>query len=159
MSMEDTLNGATMAMTFLYGYLNTFAGEDGMERAMSLQTKMCENMGVMQGQMMKEQAGTEEIDLQTAWSMAKIVPEGIGISTEVIEETPEGIVAQFGQCPVYSACQMLGMDHDTIENICRCGSARFMDSLTQQLNPNLRHELRKFRSSPDDFCVEAIIKK
>jgi hypothetical protein len=158
MSIEDKLSGATTAMTFLYAYINTIAEEDGMERAIALQAKMCENMGVMQGQMMKEQAGVDEIDLKTAWSMANTIPDGLGISTEIIEDTPEGIVAKFGPCPIYTAAQMLGMDHSTIEELCKKGSATFMGTMTQQLNPNLKHELRKFRSSADDFCEEGIVR-
>jgi hypothetical protein len=31
-----------------------------------------------------------------------------------------------------------------------------MDTVIKQLNPNLGHQLRKSRSSADDFCEEAI---
>jgi hypothetical protein len=158
MSLEDKLSGATMAMAFLNAYISTVGEEYGMEKAISLLAKMCEKMGVMQGQMMKEQAGVDEIDLKTAWSIANTIPEGLGISPEIIEETPEGIVGKYGPCPVYSAGQMLGMDHSTIEELCRNGSATLMNTLTQQLNPNLKHELKKFRVSADDFCEEAIVK-
>jgi len=157
MGTEDTLNGATAAMTLLNAYMGTVAEEIGMDRAGSLFTKMCENMGVMQGKMMKEQAGTEEIDTKTAWSLVKNVPENIGISSEVIEESPQEVVVRLGKCPVYSGAETLGIDPKTIETMCRTGSAILMNTAVKQLNPNLSHQLRKFRSSADDFCEEAIV--
>jgi hypothetical protein len=92
MGMEDTLNGTTAAMTFFNAYIKTVADEIGMQRAVDLFARMCKTSGAMQGQMMKEQAGTEEIDARAAWSLVKAIPEGIGISSEVIEESPQKVV-------------------------------------------------------------------
>jgi len=66
-------------------------------------------------------------------------------------------VVKSGRCPLYSAGQMLGLDNNTLETMCRNGSARLMDTITKELNPNLSYQLRKFRSGDDDFCEEAII--
>ncbi|MBW2410587.1 MAG: hypothetical protein JRF72_12370, partial [Deltaproteobacteria bacterium] len=60
MGIEDTYNGAASAMTFFNAYIQTVAEEIGMDKAVGLYTKMCENMGAMQGGMLKEQAGLEE---------------------------------------------------------------------------------------------------
>lgn len=157
MTIEDTYSGATSAMTFMNAYIKTVAEEIGMDRAVSLLTKMCESMGAMQGKMLKEKAGAEELDAVAAWSLVKTVPEGIGIGAEVIKESPNEIVFKTGRCPLYSAGQMLGLDNNTIETMCRSGAARLMDTITKELNPNLSYQLRKFRSGEDDFCEEAII--
>jgi hypothetical protein len=157
MAIEDTYNGATAAMTFMNAYIKTVAEEIGMDKALGLLTKMCESMGTMQGKMLKEKAGAEEFDVKAAWSLVKSVPVGIGIGAEVIKESHQEIVIKAGRCPLYSAGQMLGFDNQTMETMCRKGSARLMDTITRELNPNLRYELRKFRSGADDFCEEAII--
>jgi hypothetical protein len=157
MAIEDTYSGARAAMTFFNAYINTVAEEIGMDRALNLLTKMCETSGAKQGKMMKEKAGTGEIDAKAAWSLVKAVPEGIGISSEVVEESTQEVVIKLGKCPLYSAAQMLGLDVKTIENMCRSGSARLMDTMVKQLNPNLSHQLRKFRTEAEDFCEEAIV--
>ncbi|MFC1882349.1 L-2-amino-thiazoline-4-carboxylic acid hydrolase [Thermodesulfobacteriota bacterium] len=157
MAIEDTYNGATAAMTFMNAYIKTVAEEIGMDKALGLLTKMCESMGTMQGKILKEQAGAEELDVKATWSLVKSVPVGIGIGAEVIKESQQEIVIKAGKCPLYSAGQMLGFDNQTMETMCRKGSARLMDTMTKELNPNLRYELRKFRSGADDFCEEAII--
>lgn len=157
MAIEDTYNGATAAMTFMNAYIKMVAEEIGMDKALGLLTKMCESMGTMQGKILKEKAGAEEFDVKAAWSLVKSVPVGIGIGAEVIKESQQEIVIKAGRCPLYSAGQMLGFDNQTMEMMCRKGSARLMDTMTKELNPNLRYELRKFRSGADDFCEEAII--
>jgi len=128
-----------------------------MDKALGLLTKMCESMGAMQGKILKEQAGAEELNVKAAWSLVKSVPVGIGIGAEVIKESQQEIVIKAGKCPLYSAGQMLGFDNKTMETMCRKGSSRLMDTMTRELNPNLTYQLRKFRSGADDFCEEAII--
>jgi hypothetical protein len=157
LAIDDTYNGAVSAMTFMDAYIKTVAEEIGMDQAVSLLTRMCESMGAMQGKILKEKAGAEEIDAIAAWSLVKTVPEGIGIGAEVIKESPKEIVVQTGRCPLYAAGQSLGLDNNTIETMCRSGAARLMDTMTRELNPNLSYQLRKFRSTADDFCEEAII--
>ena len=159
MGIEDTYNGAASAMTFFNAYIQTVAEEIGMDKAVGLYAKMCENMGAMQGEMLKEQAGMEEFDAKAAWSLVKTIPEGIGISSEVISESPQEIIVKLDKCPVYQAGQMLGLDAETIETMCRNGPAKLMNTCTQQLNPKLNYQLRKFRTAPDDCCEEAIIQE
>ena len=75
----------------------------------------------------------------------------------MIEESLQEVVVKLSKCPVYTAAQMLGLDSETIETMCRNGSAQLMHTATKELNPNLSYQLRKFRSGPDDFCEEAIV--
>jgi hypothetical protein len=157
LGMEDVFNGAKSAMTFYDAYLKTVAEEIGMDRAVSLHTKMFETMGAMQGTMIKEQAGTEEIDTKAALSLAKSVPESLGISMEVVEESPQSVVFKVSKCPIYEAAQMMGVDAEAIEALCRSGPVRFMDAVTKQLNPNYSYQLQRFRSGADDFCEEVIV--
>lgn len=157
MGMEDVFNGAKSAMTFYDAYLKTVAEEIGMDQAVSLHTKMFETMGEMQGKMIKEQAGTEEIDTKAALSLVKSAPESLGITMEVVEESPQRVSFKVSKCPIYEAAQMMGVEPETIEALCRSGPVRFMDAMTKQLNPNFSYQLQRFRSGADDFCEEVIV--
>ena len=75
---------------------------------------------------------------------------------ELVEESPEKSVLRGNKCPLYTAGQMLGLNDKTIEERCRSGGFEFMNALIKQLNPKLTYQLRKFRSSPEDYCEEAI---
>jgi hypothetical protein len=85
------------------------------------------------------------------------IEQGFGIPSEVIEASPESVVLKIARCPVYEAARALGMEPEAIEASCRAGSVSFMDAMAKQLNPELRYELRRFRSAPDDACEEAIL--
>jgi hypothetical protein len=158
MAVEDTFNGAKNAFTYFFAYLNTVGQEIGMEQALALDTKMCETTGVVQGQMLKEQAGIEEFDAQTAAALTgKLIEDALGISSEVAEGSPQRVVTRIGRCPLYEAAQTLGMDAEAIEGLCRAGAIRHMDTITKQLNPDLSYQLSKFRSTADDSCEEVIV--
>ena len=157
MAIEDTFNGAKNAFVFHQAYVNTVAEDIGIERAAALETKMCETLGALQGRMAKRQAGIEEFDAKAAHLVCGQVIGGLGLTSEVTEESPQEVVVKVGKCPIFEAAQLMGQDVQTSEAACRVGAIRFMDTMVKQLNPNLRHELRKFRSAPEDFCVEAIV--
>ncbi len=158
MSQEDVFSGSMTALVFLTAYMNTVAEEIGEDKAISLATKMSETMGTIQGQMQREQAGDIEIDAIAAHEIMGNVQKGLGISTEVIEESPQAVIAKTSRCPVYEAAKMLGMDDKTIEDRCRKVSLALSNAVVKQLNPGLSVELKKFRSSADDFCEEAVVK-
>lgn len=128
-----------------------------MDRALALHTRMLETMGTMQGKMMKEQAGIQDLDAKVAYSLVRGVPESLGLAFEVVEENPASVRFKCPRCSVYEGWQMTGLDEQTRETMCRAGAIRFMDSVVKQLNPNLNYQLAKFRSSADDFCEEQIV--
>jgi hypothetical protein len=157
MAIEDVFNGAKTAMMLFDAYLNTVAQEIGMERALALQTKMGEQMGTLQAMMMKEQSGIKQFDAKVAWSLIRTIPDSLGVSIEVVEESPRRVVVKCGRCSIYEAAQMLGMDAKTIEAGCRAGPEKVMNAAAKELNPKLNFRVTKFRSTPDDFCQEEVV--
>jgi hypothetical protein len=158
MANQETFLGAKNLATFFYAYLNAVTREIGMERAIALDTHVSEMMGVAQGQAIKAQAGQDEIDLATAAGMVyATIEEGMGISSEVIEESAERIVSKIGRCPIYEAAQAVGMDNESIEAECHASAICYMDAMLKQWNPNLSYRLQEFRSSADGHCIEEVV--
>jgi len=157
MAIEDAFMGSRTALMLFDAYVNTVAQEIGRKRAVALMAKMCESIGAMRGKMMKEQSGIKEFDAKTAWSLVKSLKDILGESHEVLEESSQRVLVRNGRCPFYEAAQTLAMDANTIETSCHAGPMRLMDSVVKQLNPNLNLQVRKFRSTPEDFCEEEIV--
>jgi hypothetical protein len=158
MASVDTFNGAKNAFTYMFAYLNTVGQDIGMERALALDTKMCEAMGVAQGMEIKKQGGTEQVGLQAVTSLTeRFLEDGLGISSKLLEEDARKRVFKVGRCPLYEAAEALGMDSASIEGLCRAGAIRYMDTLVKQLNPALSYQLREFRSSAEECCIEGIL--
>lgn len=156
MATKDAFTGARAAFTMFDAYVKAVSQDIGMERAIGLLAKTAENMGAMQGQMMKQQAGNKKFDAKTAASLMTAIPRELGIKFEVIEQSPKKVVVKAGKCPLYEAAQMLGMDGKAIEAMCQASSARFEATLVKQLNPSLNFRVAKFRSAPGDFCLEEL---
>ncbi len=120
---------------------------------------MGKKMGIMQGKMLKSQLRRDKIKEVTpriASSLTGGVLEGLGITTEKVEDSPEKISFKINKCPVYEAVKMMGLDP---EMLCRHSAVPFMNTIVKQMDPNLSYELEKYRSGPDDFCQETIILK
>jgi len=157
MATEDGFAGAKTGFTFLIAFVGAVAQEIGMERTVGIMTKMSENLGAMQGKMMKQKAGAKEIDARAAWSLLKAAVDNIVLKFQIVEESPKRVVIRSGRCALFEAAQALGIDAKTVEAMCRAGGNRFDDSLVKQLNPSLSFRLKKFRSTADDFCEEEVV--
>ena len=158
MSAEEKFDGAKNVFSLFMAFFNEVAQEIGMEKAVTLDAKVSKAMNAKIGKMMKEQAGMQEIDAKTAYMMtSKAIEEGFGFSWEVKEENSQKVVFNIGRCPVYEACQIAGMDAESIEALCRATSIESMDAMAKELNPKLSYRLTKFRSAGDGCCEEEIV--
>ncbi len=154
MAGEDAFDGAKAAFSSYFAFFKTVAQEIGMERTLALGKKTVETMAAMQANKMKEETGIKEFDAKTASSLVWTIPQTLGITREVVEESPQRVMFKVGRCPIYEAAQTLGLDP---ESACHANPLIHMDALVKQLNPNLSYRLLKYRTAPDDFCEEEIV--
>lgn len=160
MTNEDIFSGARNAFIGYFALFNAISNELGKERAAILLSEANKASATEMAQRYKEQMGDNELDIQTAATMARnAIDESYGISSEVTEDNPERIVFRIGKCSVFEAGQAAGMSPETIEAQCRAGAVTYMNTLVNQLNPNLGYELVKCRTTSDGYCEEAIIRK
>jgi hypothetical protein len=158
MATTDTFEGAKNGFTFFFAYLNTVGQDIGMERAVALETRVCEKIGSTVGKAIKQQAGVDEIDARIAASLTgRSIEEGLGVHSELMQEGAKKSTSKIGRCPLYEAAQELGMDGATTETICRAGAIRYMDTMVKQFNPHLSYQLREFRSSAESSCIEEVM--
>jgi len=157
MTKEDAFNAATFAFASYDGFFGTVAEAIGMEQTLALQSQADEVMGAAQGKMIKEQAGVDQVDAQTAHALLENILATLGMSSEVIEASPQKVVLKAGRCPIYEAGLAIGMEPAQIEAMCRAGPIKFMSAAAQQLNPDLSYSLQAFRSVPEEGCIEQIV--
>lgn len=116
-------------------------------------------MGLIQGKMLHSQLRREKVKRITpsiAGSLTSGVLAGLGIVTENLEESLEKMSYKINKCPIYEAAKLMGLDP---EILCRHSAVPFMDTIVQQIDPNLSYELEKYRLGPDDYCQESIVLK
>lgn len=158
MAQDDKVVGARNAFSLYFAFMSDVAGEIGLERAVALSDARDESAGAQRGRMIKQEMGVAEFDIKAAAKAAGAsILDDFGITSKVIDETQKSVVVRCGRCPVFEGASMAGFDNQNIETQCCAGAIRYMDALVKELNPDLSYELRKFRTSAEDFCEEAIV--
>ena len=157
MTKEEAYNSALFAYIVHHAYLAAVAQELGMEHARAFATPTLEKLGARQGQMLKQQAGVEQADAAMACQLLDKVISATGVTSEIVELSPEKAVIRGGRCPIYEGARAVGFDHATCEHLCRTGALHFLDAAAKQLNPNLTYRLQAYRSGPEDSCIEEIV--
>ncbi len=156
--MNDTMRGA-MTMFFHLGvYDQLLHRELGTERATALQKEVMMKLAKTQADMVKEQTGIQDFDLETIHSIfPPLMKDIVGMEFELTEKTPTKLTYDVGHCVVYESSLMLGTEHDAIQARCTATSSLWVDSFLKELNPNVSLEVHRFRQSAAEPCVESIV--
>ena len=78
-----------------------------------------------------------------------------GIDSKV-DLVGDEVVASNGRCVFYDGWMAAGLTPMEVEKLCRVRFAAYGDSLWKTLNPSIEVELRKYKKSPEDTCLEVL---
>jgi len=148
---EDAFNAAKAAFSFYGGYFKSVAEEIGLEKAISLHAKQAEFFDVLLVEMLRERLGDKEIDLGVFASARSEALAVLGITAR-IEEAPNSITLGVRRCPLYEGLRMAGVEHATIEAMCRRGVELGYARISEAF-PRVSGVL-KFRLAPEEACLE-----
>jgi hypothetical protein len=151
---DELFKPARANMIAFTEYIYKVSQQIGMKEAFSLLRETFESMAVYQALRLKNQSGLDYIDAGNAYSLIRVIPEGLGIDYEVIERSPFKVVIRMNRNPLYDAAKIAGLDPEKFH---RDSAIAYMDKIVQLLNPELRYELLKFKFSEDDYFEEQII--
>lgn len=153
---DDVFSGAKVAYMAYFSYVKTVMEKLGEEEALRLMTISDQARGQKAGREIRgtQPAYTLEKTMETIVKMAK----GIGGIDTVIEQDDRHIctLTAMGKCPTYEAGHEIGMSDEQIEKICRASSLAFLNSVVQELNPELCYQVRSFQDQEQRGCVEEI---
>ncbi|MCJ7548928.1 MAG: L-2-amino-thiazoline-4-carboxylic acid hydrolase [Anaerolineae bacterium] len=158
MSQQDAFKAATFSYSGLFAIFGALAQQTGFESVMELDANVFRQLGQVQGQMFRDQAGIDgDVDAQMAFGILRGVVDTLGIDYKVLEETPSRVAIEVGPCPIHEAAKAVGWEHDMIAASCNAGSMHFLDAAAKQLNPKLTWRLVKFRGDDCQGCVEELV--
>lgn len=153
MAKEEVFNAVKESFTLFGGFFTEVSQDVGPERATEMYGRVFDGMGELFGTMVEEHRGDEEAAGKVAAALEQL-NHAFGMYPEM-EITPTRILVHSHACPIYDGYRAAGLDHDTIEAMCRssvaCEAAAF-----RRIVPDGNMSLAKFRAAPDDFCTEAI---
>lgn len=161
MSEQDIFQGATVAYTAYFSYVNKLIEKLGREKALAVMTESDTARGIKAGSEIKAEAGGKDFTVLETMDTIVEMAKGIGGIDTVLEITEDHArtLTALGKCPVYQAGKNAGMDDELIESVCRASSLAFLNNVVQQLNPALKYDVIAFRSEKDRGCIEEIVKK
>jgi hypothetical protein len=148
---ENVYRAAAAAFSLYGGFFKDVVQETSLERAVSLHAKQGEAFDAMLVGMIRERLGGKELDLRTFACARAEALEVLGMTAQV-EEAPGSVTIGVQNCPLYDGLRMAGVEHDTIEAMCRRGVDLGYAKLAEAF-PRLSGCL-KFRAAPDQPCVE-----
>lgn len=159
MLSEEAFNAARIAMTSFGVFFHEIIKEIGVDRTLELSLKPFERF-VLEERVpqVKSLLKRNALDLNALakqfeqyWLMA-------GYDAKV-EATPTSVITTTKRCPFYEAFLEAGHDHSFVEAYCR-KKDEVADAIYQQhLGTHAGLKMRKFRTGPDDFCIEETILK
>ena len=154
---QDEIFEATKKVYGLYGaFFKVVADELGMEKALEMHTKAHEDQGLIAGKMLKGKFVNEIPDLQKLGEVLKESNLSIGIDCDLDQTTNTLLSFKNYRCPMFDGYRAGGLDNKTAESLCQEGATAKLGTMLRHLNPKLEYKLTKYRSEPDDPCIEEI---
>jgi len=153
MAQREVYDAVKESFTILGGFFTEVSQDVGPERATEMYGRVFDGMGELVGNIAAKHRGDADISSKVAAELGQLY-RAFGIDPEM-EIGPTRILVHSHTCPFYAGYSAAGLDHATIESMCRssvaCEAAAFKRTV-----PDGNMSLRKFRATPDDFCTEAI---
>ena len=153
MAQREVYDAVKESFTILGGFFTEVSQDVGPERATEMYGRVFDGMGELVGNIAAKHPGDAEISGKVAAELGQLY-RAFGIDPEM-EIGPTRILVHYRVCPFYDGYRAAGLDHDTIEAMCRsavaCEAAAF-----KRVVPDGSMSLAKFRATADDFCTEAI---
>jgi hypothetical protein len=152
--VNDVFVAAKMVNAGFGSFFRDVAQEIGRDRALEIMIKQFEQFWGERAKQIKTSWENDELDLNTLAAEAEAFWRMMGFFDGTVEATPTSLVYTTNKCPFYEGFLESGVDHSTIEAYCR-GKDNAGDAQSKQyLSPDAGLKLRKFRSGPDDYCIE-----
>ena len=140
---------AAKNMASVYGmFFKAVAQEIGMERALTLQSKANEGYVTTYIELFKEP------DLKKVAAKVTEMSNGLGMIGETKVEGRK-VVSKYTKCPIYDGFLEAGISNEQIKTYCQHTAEEEYDSFKKILH-NVKGSLTRFRSSPDDYCIEDV---
>lgn len=156
---KDVFEGAKVAYTAYFSYLQAVIDRLGEEEALKLMTISDTARGTKAGREIRGDKPPFSLN-KTRDTIIKMAKDIGGIDT-VIEQDDRHVctLTALGKCPVYEAGHAVGMSDERIEKICRASSLAFLDSVVEAFNPELCYKVRAFHDEQIGGCIEEIAYK
>ncbi len=154
MSKKAVFDATKQMSSFYGGFFKAVVQELGLEKTAEINGNQGKPFGAAVGQMLKVELGNKKLTYAAFESMYSRVRESLGFTDE-IEKGRTGLKVTTHRCPMYEGYASAGLDHKTIEMMCSRVAANEYEEI-RKVFPQFSGCV-KFRSAPDEPCVEEFV--
>ncbi len=151
MSKKDLFNATKQTMSLYGGFFKDVAQEVGMEKALVMHANQGKAVGAGLAATLKAELGRKKINLAALESVTTKMVQSLGMEPKI--EKKRGVLKEEHlRCPLYEGLSSAGLDHDTIETMCKQLSVLEYAEITKAF-PNVSASV-KFRATAAEPCIE-----
>lgn len=154
MSKKSIFNTASILFGSYASFFKDVSQEFGLDKAAALHANQGKQTGAALAGMLKNELGSKKLNLAAFESVYAKFVEQLGITPD-FKKRRSTLSLTVDRCPIYEGFRSAGLDHKTIELLCNKVSA-LENAELKNAYPTLSGCL-KFRSTPDEPCVEEFV--
>ncbi len=154
---RDRVDGTKRAYALWFSYILSASRELGSDKTVDLIAKVANRRGRADGAELKEKLGIRGDDLNSTLKVYEkfLSDSGAEVKTLCAEETKA--IIKIDCCPIFEGFRSAGMTCDWLtETMCKTLTLPLLQAIVNEVNPSLKIRIRKYRSSPEDFCLEEL---
>lgn len=157
MARQEDTTGVHRAYAVLFAYIIATIEELGSEKAFTVLSKVVEERGKADGRALIRRLGIQGTDLDAGLTVYSAFLTDGGIPHRV-EKTKDKALIRISQCPMYTAYYSSGLACDwLVEAMCKNVALPLVTSVLKQVNPQFKAEIRRFKTSSEDYCLEELV--
>lgn len=150
--------GVRRAYGVFLSYVIATVKELGTDKTVELLSRAIKRRGAADGAELIDILGLKgRTDLDAGLAVYRAFLSDSETEYQVAERSERSVTLRIDGCPMFDGYHAAGMTCDYLtENLCKNITLPIMTAIVGQVNPGLSVKLKKFRTSPEDFCLEEL---
>jgi len=154
---RDRVDGTKRAYALWFSYILSASRDLGSDKTVELIAKVANRRGRADGAELKEKLGIRNNDLNSALKVYAKFMSDSGAEVKILCAEDTKAIMKIDSCPIFEGFRSAGMTCDWLtETMCKTLTLPLLQAIVNEVNPNLRIKIQKYRSSPEDFCLEEL---
>lgn len=154
---EDMFNSVKATFMEYGAFFNEVTKEIGVDRAIEIMITQRGRFFRERARMIHQLVERNELDLKAFAAQAEMYWRTSWGFDSTIEATPTSLITTTKKCPFYEGFLAAGVPHHTIEAYCRGKDNAGDTEYKQHLGLHAGVKMFKYRTGPDDYCIEESI--
>lgn len=150
--------GVRRAYAAWFAYIIDIIEEIGTAKALDTLSRVIKRRGEADGKALIKRLGVKGGDIDAGLAVYSAFLADCETEHEIAEKGENKVLIRVSKCPIYDAYYGAGIDCNwQAEKMCKTLTLPLINAVLEQVNPNLKVMLKKYRSSSEGYCLEELL--